>query len=124
MRSIGLNADECRKALESYAAEIEELMELVDGADSMSHAQIEEARNQLKNLKECLGRDHKLRDKRRGREQMTQVEASIFAPAVHQALVDLHISAGSRPSGQWFSELYGIQITIKHALGQLEGWQE
>jgi len=56
VKSIGFNAKECRKGLESYSAEIEELIELVKDSASLTPAQIDEARTQLANLKSCLKR--------------------------------------------------------------------
>lgn len=124
MGPIGFTSDECRKALESYAAEIEDLMKLADGAGTMLPTKIEGARIQLRNLKDCLRRDHQLRGTKDGRAMMTQVEATIFAPAIHQVLADLQVSVSSHPSRQWLSELYGVQITIKNALAELRQWKE
>lgn len=122
MKSIGFNAEECRKCLESYSSEIAELMELVKDSGSLTPAQIDEARTQLANLKSCLKRDYKLRDTNEGRAKMAEVEAAIYAPAVHQAFADLSISVNSRPGNEWFSELYGTQITIRDALASLDKW--
>lgn len=82
MKAIGFSIEDCRNALESYAAEIDELMALVNGAATMTPAKIEEARTQLSNLKSCLKQDYKRRDTKEGRAKMTEVEAAIFAPAV------------------------------------------
>jgi hypothetical protein len=122
VKSIGFNAEDCRKGLESYSAEIEELMELVKDSALLTPAQIDEARAQLANLKSCLKRDYKLRDTIEGRAKMSEVEAAIYTPAVHQAFADLSISVNSRPGNEWFSELYGIQITIRDALTSLDKW--
>lgn len=122
MQPIGLSAVECRKALESYSIKIKKLMELVKNSATMAPANVEEARTQLANLKSCLKRDYKLRGTNEGQTRMTQVEVAIFAPAVSQAFADLHVSVNSRPTKRWFSELYGIQITIRHALAEVERW--
>lgn len=124
MKAIGFSIEDCRNALESYAAEIDELMALVNDAATMTPAKVEEARTQLSNLKSCLKQDYKRRDTNDGRAKMTEVEAAIFAPAVHQAFADLHVPVNSRPSEQWFSELYGIQINIHHALDSLTRWNK
>jgi hypothetical protein len=118
---IGFELDDCRKALESYAMEIEELMTLVERAVTLTPQEIGEARTQLGNLKSCLRRDHKLRDTYEGRAKMTQVETAVFAPAVHQVLAGLHVLVNSRSSNKWYLELYGIQITIRHALARTLG---
>lgn len=122
MNNIGFNVNECRIGLQSYADEIDELMELVKEVNSMKPDQIEKAKELLANLKSCLKQDCKLRDTNKGREKMSDVEAAIYAPAVHQALVDLGITSNSRPNKEWFSKLYGIQITIRHALESLGEW--
>lgn len=120
MRNIGFNAEQCRRGLLSYSEEIDELMNLIKDTTSMTSVQIEKARTQLANLKACLKQDCRLRDTNEGLAKMTDVEAAIYAPAVQQAFADLHIKTSSRPSREWFDELYGIQITIKNALVSLE----
>jgi uncharacterized ubiquitin-like protein YukD len=119
MKNIGFNAEECRLGLESYSAEIKELMDLVKDIGSMTSAQVEKAQTQLANLKSCLKRDAKLRDTNEGRARMSHVEAVIYAPAVQQAFADLSITANSRPNREWFNNLYDIQVTIQHALVSL-----
>lgn len=122
MKNIGFNTEECRLGLETYSTEIEELMDLVKDVGSMTPAQVEKAKTQLTNLKSCLKQDAKLRDTNEGRAKMSHVEAAIYAPAVQQAFADLSITANSRPNREWFNNLYGIQVTIRHALVSLEKW--
>jgi hypothetical protein len=118
MNNIGFTADQCRKALESYLAEVGELMTLVE-KPSLSPAEVQQAQSQLANLKACLKHDHRLRDTVSGQERMTHVEAAIFAPAVHQAFADLHVRSNSRPDAGWHSNLYDIHVTLSHAIAQL-----
>lgn len=122
MKNIGFNSEECRVSLRSYSEEIDELMNLVKDTTLMTPDQIEKAKTQLTNLKTCLKQDCRLRNTDKGLAMMTDVEAAIYAPAVQQAFADLHIRTNSRPNKEWFDELYGIQITIKHALASLGKW--
>jgi len=124
VKSVGFTASECRTGLQSYLAEVEELMELVENPEAMGPEDIEKARQQLKNLKSCLKRDYDLRSTEKGREAMTAVESAIFHPTVHQAYADLAISAASKPTKQWLSELYDTKVTIDYALENLAKWQE
>lgn len=120
MRAIGLNSSQCRAALQGYDDEIKEIMQIVEEPHALTHFQIEEARTLLANLKDCLKRDVARRRSDVGRRQMSKVEAAIFEPAVHQAHVDLRIRLNSRPSREWYSQLYGAQLTIRHALANLK----
>lgn len=120
MSTYSLSLDQCRKSLRSYDAEIEELMELVDGSSALTAEGIAEARERLKNLKACLERDIK---RQNSGVALTHPEQAVYMPAIMQARADLLVSAASRPSDEWFSNLYGVQITIHHALEQLENWE-
>ncbi len=120
MQRIGFSAQQCRDALSSYLDEVEELMELVEKPQSMTQDQVSEAQGLLKNLKACLKRDYELRRTAEGGRKMSEVERRHFAPATGQAYVDFHIRIGSRPSQEWFTALYNMQITLRHALAGLE----
>lgn len=54
---------------------------------------------------------------------MTDVEAAIFWPAVQQARADIGLSLNSKPSEQWYSDMYQMHGTSAAALGELEHWQ-
>lgn len=70
MRMIGFNAQQCRDALASYLAEVEELLKLVEEPQSMTPDQVSEAQGLLKNLKSCLKRDNDLRSTNEGDRTM------------------------------------------------------
>lgn len=116
-----LSLEECRKSLRSYDAEVEELMALVNDPSTLTPDLIEEARGRLKNLKACLERDRK---RQNSEVSLTHPEQAVYMPAITQARADLLISAASRPSREWFSNLYGVQVTLRHALAQLEHWKQ
>jgi hypothetical protein len=120
MQMIGFNAQQCRDALASYLAEVEELLKLVEEPQSMTPDQVSEAQGLLKNLKSCLKRDNVIRSTCEGDRKMSEVERLHFAPAIHQALVDFHIRTNSKPSREWFSALYNMRITLGHAYAGLQ----
>ncbi len=120
MRTIGFNAQQCRDAVASYLAEVEELLKLVEEPQSMTPDQVSESQGLLKNLKSCLKRDSDLRSTSEGDRKMSEVERLHFAPAIHQALVDFHIRTNSKPSREWFSALYNMRITLGHAHAGLQ----
>jgi hypothetical protein len=120
MQMIGFSAQQCRDALASYLAEVEELMQLVQDSNSMTIDQVSNAQGLLKNLKTCLKRDFELRQSAEGNRKMTEVERQHFAPAIHQAFADFRIRIGSRPSREWLSALYNMRITLGHAFAGLK----
>ena len=96
-------------------------MSLVGDKSQLTPERIELARNQLKNLKVCLEQDCR----RQSTEiVLTQPEHAVYMPAIRQTRADLTISAASRPSAEWFDNLYGVQITLRHAIAQLEHWEQ
>lgn len=121
MSKYTLSLEECCKNLRSYDAEVEGLMNLVGDKSQLTPERVELARNQLKSLKVCLEQDCK----RQSSEMvLTQPEYAVYMPAIRQARADLTISAASRPSTEWFDKLYGVQITLRHAIAQLEHWEQ
>lgn len=123
MKSIGLNPDKCRVCLKTYAAEIEQLLALVGDDDtSKTLPSIILARDKLRQLKERLKRDHRLRSSLEARHRMTPVEALIFAPAMQRAAAHLQISSKSMPTREWLPPLAESRTTIQQALEQLDRW--
>jgi hypothetical protein len=96
-------------------------MNLVGDWSKLTPEKIEIARIQLKTLKICLERDRK---RQSSDIVLTKPEHAIYMPAIKQARADLTVSAASRPSAEWFDNLYGVQVTLRHALTQLEHWEQ
>lgn len=124
MGRIGLSKAECEIALQSYLEEIQELMGLVEDHKNMTVPMQDKASRQLSDLKSCLKTDFELRRTAKSEAQMTDVERAIFSPAVSQTYAFFGIKAGSKPSPEWFSQLYEAEGTISYALESLKGWVE
>ena len=90
----------------AYKKQFDDLLALLDGIP-LGREGTDRARQLLKGLKDGLRRD-------------SDVEIPYFGSAVRQALAEIHVAWNGAPSGEWFSELYGAQINITHALHQLK----
>lgn len=120
-RMVGLTHGDCVASLSSYAIEIKEILDLFNENGRVNREDVDEAQQRLSDLKSCLRRDHKSRATKKGELEMTEIERAFFHPAIHEAQVRIKVPTNSRPSRQWFDELYDAYSSIRywlHGLGE------
>ena len=121
IKSIGLSKQECIEKLLSYKEDIEKIVLLFKDKYFLGGADKKLVQELLKNLKQNLKNDWKLRDTERGRKQMSSVEEAYYSHAIRLAYVNhiKRIESNSTPNDRWLLELGGAELEIEYWLNEL-----
>lgn len=101
-------------------AQVDDLLELLQGATRLVGPQAAEARRQFIALKTDLRAEVKRLAGRRRSGELLGFALTDYAPAIEQASADLTIKTSSVPGPAWFSELSDTRVTLHYPLSWLE----
>lgn len=118
--SLVLTTDElaCLKRLQAWQARIDKVLALFDPRGVLPRGRLGEARA----LFTALKRDLKAEYRRGGgppQSPVTDAEATLYQPTIHEAFVSLQAARSSAPPEKWVGALYDASTDFSNMIAQL-----
>lgn len=120
MNKIGLSKQECIEFLQYFINSIDKITEIIGKERILYGSRRSLAQERLKNFKEEINSECKIRSTIKSEELMSDFEKYFYDPAIKEARTRIYVKTNSIPNQKWALELYDAQNSLKYYLYQLQ----